>query len=195
MGANRDRLEELPPAPVEGPHLPAVALAACRDFDRGRLVENLAQLGEDASAPGASRQVLRRGGARIRLVVAERVRDQVRFFEMRHGSTRIAGRSARRTFATARNTLCRAAVGVCPSNISAKGPGDCGSPGKGYSRLTRTDASGKLTITLKVPKGNLGATLRPTEKCGNKKKDACSVHASTIGGNVVTAKSKVLKYK
>jgi hypothetical protein len=87
------------------------------------------------------------------------------------------------------------AVGVCPTNVAAEGPGDCGSPGKGYSRLTRTDAAGKLVTTLRVPKGNLGATNRPTEKCGNKKKDKCSVHASTIGSNVVTAKSKVLVYK
>lgn len=86
------------------------------------------------------------------------------------------------------------AVGVCPTNFDPKGPGHCGSPGKGYSRLTVTDANGKLTTTIKVPKGKLGATLLPKAKCSNKKKQKCSVHASTIGGNVVSAKTKPLKY-
>ena len=86
------------------------------------------------------------------------------------------------------------AVGVCPTKSNPKGPGDCGSPGKGYSRLTVTNSKGKLTTTLKVPKGKLGATLRPSAKCNNKKKNKCSVHASSIGGKIVSAKTKALNY-
>lgn len=86
------------------------------------------------------------------------------------------------------------AVGVCPHGINPKGPGDCGSPGKGFSRLTRVDAQGKLATTLRIPKGKLGATSRPTEKCNNKKKNKCAVFASTIGGSAVSANTKALRY-
>ena len=85
------------------------------------------------------------------------------------------------------------ALGICPSNIDPNGPGDCGSPGLGYSRLTVANAKGKLVTTLRVPKGRLGSTLRPKEKCGNKKKDKCSVFASVTSGGV-SLNTKPLKY-
>jgi hypothetical protein len=87
------------------------------------------------------------------------------------------------------------AVGFCPHKSVPTGPGDCGAPGKGYSRLTATNAQGKLVTTLRVPKGKLGATLRPTAKCNNKKKNKCAVHASVIGGATIAAKTKAVRYR
>lgn len=87
------------------------------------------------------------------------------------------------------------AVGFCPTKFDPKGPGHCGSPGKGYSRLSKTNGKGKLVTTLRVPKGKLGATLLPGAKCNNKKKNKCSVHASVISGNGASAKTKAVRYR
>ena len=84
------------------------------------------------------------------------------------------------------------AVGFCPAKINPQGPGDCGASVKGYSTLANTNAAGKTTVTLKVPKGKIGALNYPKAKCTNKKK--CRVHSSVIGGAVFGAKSKVIKY-
>jgi hypothetical protein len=84
------------------------------------------------------------------------------------------------------------AIGICPNNIDPNGPGDCGPAKNNYSQLQKTNAKGKLTVTLRVPKGKLGSLNNAKAKCNNKKK--CAVFASTIGSVYVTSKTKALKY-
>jgi hypothetical protein len=86
------------------------------------------------------------------------------------------------------------AVGVCPAKIAVpKGVGDCGAPKLNYSQLTTTNAKGKVTVTLNVPKGKLGASNWPKAKCNKKKK--CRVYVSTISvPSPTNGKSPVLKY-
>jgi len=88
------------------------------------------------------------------------------------------------------------AVGFCPANIAApSGVGQCGSPPKGYSRLAEIGPKGKLTTTLRVPKGKLGAGSLPKAKCSNKKKQKCRVFVSTIGlAKATNVKTAVIKY-
>jgi hypothetical protein len=83
------------------------------------------------------------------------------------------------------------AVGVCPVGRTVTGPGDCGPAGKGYSRLTRSDASGALTTTIKVPPAGkpLGNTSGPKVDC-----PPCEIAASTIGDGPVEADSVELNY-
>lgn len=79
------------------------------------------------------------------------------------------------------------AVGVCPTGRKLGGPGDCGPAGKGYSRLTQTDASGSTTTTLKIPPpGPLGNTTGAKAQC-----PPCSIAAATIGGDIETASVKL----
>src|SRR4051812_18802230 len=97
------------------PYLAAVALRTDRDVEVRRRLQHRPQLAERTSALLTRREIRADARPRGRLFFRQREREELRLFDLRHGSPRSRGRSARLTFATARNTLWRAAAGVCPS--------------------------------------------------------------------------------
>jgi len=81
------------------------------------------------------------------------------------------------------------AIGICPTAIKAKGPGDCAPSKSGGSILTAANSSGTATTTITIVEGTLGSTNNPSAKCDAS--HPCSIEATDIPPKVGTVKYSI----
>ena len=72
---------------------------------------------------------------------------------------------------------------TCIGGIKLGGPGDCAPLNGPASAISAADADGGGSVTIKVVKGVLGATDKPSAKCSNKASEPCVFSLTDFSGN------------
>ena len=80
------------------------------------------------------------------------------------------------------------AIGICPSNITPKGPGDCAPSKSGGSVLTAANSSGTATTTITIVEGKLGSSNNAAARCD-------ATHPCSIGSVDIPKKVGFANYK